>query len=80
MSDDTVLERVAADFAGGDTKRRIERELRAAVFYLENGKRGLFGRARFDYATKRIISACGKHALQWHNSHNRRGKVSYVEL
>ena len=51
-------------YAEREAKDNLERLLRRSIFYLSNEQRGLFQRGRFSYSAKRIVSACGKFALQ----------------
>jgi hypothetical protein len=55
----------------------LERRLRRERFYLAADVRPRFERARFDYAGRRLISACGTLALQWNIRRNPELPISH---
>lgn len=98
-SDDATIEKLRAEFSNeaaaqaiANDKRKLERELRGAVACLVNELRPHFRAARFCFATKRLLSQCGRHSLEWrlrdkpaesesyHSQQTRRGIVCYVAL
>jgi hypothetical protein len=87
-----MSERENMAIALASNKRQLERRLRESVSCLINELRALFRGARFCFKTKRLISVCGKHALEYRirlnpdlpesyqNQQTTRGCVVYVAL
>lgn len=66
IQSDTAAEKVRLAMLVGKTRHLLLRRLREAQSVLKDEYRRLFTKnSRFDFDNKRLISPCGKYALQW---------------